>query len=333
MTFPLWAWLAFTVLVAVLLFLDLFVFHRGAKEVPFGEAMWLSGFWIAISLAFGGFVWFIAGPAAGTEYLAAYLIEKSLSLDNVFVFAVIFSAFAVPRKYRYHILFWGVIGALVARAVFIVAGTSLLSAFDWVVFVFGAFLLFTALRMFRGRDEDADPQSSRVLKLMRRVLPTTKQYRGDHFFVRENGKLYATPLLATLVIVETSDILFAIDSVPAVLAVTSSVFIAYSSNAFAVLGLRALYFALEGLIDRFVYLHYGLAAILTFVGAKFLVQGFGLHVPIAVSLLVILVAITASIVTSLIATRAGKSSREDDEPDTNPDRELELAGGPAGRTR
>jgi tellurite resistance protein TerC len=333
MTFPLWAWLAFTVLVAVLLFLDLFVFHRGAKEVPFGEAMWLSGFWIAISLAFGGFVWFIAGPAAGTEYLAAYLIEKSLSLDNVFVFAVIFSAFAVPRKYRYHILFWGVIGALVARAVFIVAGTSLLSAFDWVVFVFGAFLLFTALRMFRGRDEDADPQSSRVLKLMRRVLPTTKQYRGDHFFVRENGKLYATPLLATLVIVETSDILFAIDSVPAVLAVTSSVFIAYSSNAFAVLGLRALYFALEGLIDRFVYLHYGLAAILTFVGAKLLVQGFGLHVPIAVSLLVILVAITASIVTSLIATRAGKSSREDDEPDTNPDRELELAGGPAGRTR
>ena len=340
MTFPLWAWLTFAVLVAVLLFLDLFVFHRGAREVPFGEAMWLSGFWIAVSLAFGGFVWFIAGPSAGGEYLAAYLIEKSLSLDNVFVFAVIFSAFAVPRKYRYHVLFWGVIGALVARAVFILAGTSLLSAFDWLVFVFGAFLLFTALRMFRGRDEDADPQSSRVLKQMGRVLPTTKHYRGDHFFVRENGMLYATPLLAALVVVEVSDILFAIDSVPAVLAVTSSAFIAYSSNAFAVLGLRALYFALEGMIDRFVYLHYGLAAILTFVGAKLLLQGFGVHVPIVVSLLVILTAITASIAVSLIATRGRKSNRGDDEPDTTSDRddtssarELELASGSAGRTR
>ena len=287
--------------------------------MPFREAMWLSGFWIAISLVFGGFVWAVAGPSAGGEYLAAYLLEKSLSLDNDFEFAVIFSAFAVPRKYRYHVLFWGVIGALVARAVFILAGTSLLSAFDWLVFVFGAFLLFTALRMFRGRDEDADPQSSRVLKLMRRVLPTTKHYRGDHFFVRENGKLYATPLLAALVVVETSDILFAI------------------------LGLRALYFALEGLIDRFVYLHYGLAAILTFVGAKLLVQGFGVHVPIFVSLLVILVTITASIAASLIATRGEKSSRVDDEPDeadtgsdrddTSSDRELELAGRSAGRTR
>ncbi len=167
--FPLWAWLVFLGLVLALLILDLFVLHRNAREVPFKEAIWLSVFWIAISLAFGGFVWAVAGPSAGGEYLAAYLIEKSLSLDNVFVFAVIFSAFAVPRKYRYHVLFWGVIGALVARAVFILAGTSLLSAFDWLVFLFGAFLLFTALRMFRGRDEDADPQSSRVLKLMRRV--------------------------------------------------------------------------------------------------------------------------------------------------------------------
>jgi tellurite resistance protein TerC len=307
MTFPLWAWLAFAALVAVLLFLDLFVFHRGAREVPFREAMWLSGFWIAISLAFGGFVWVVAGPSAGGEYLAAYLIEKSLSMDNVFVFAVIYSSFAVPKEYRYHVLFWGVIGALVARFVFILAGTSLLSAFDWLVFVFGAFLLFTALRMFRGHDEDADPQSSRVLKLVRRVLPATKDYRGDHFFVRENGKLYATPLLAVLVVVETSDVIFAIDSVAAVLAITSSAFIAYSSNAFAVLGLRALYFALEGLIDRFVYLHYGLAAILAFVGVKLLLQGFGVHVPIVVSLLVIFAGITVSIAASLIATRGGKT--------------------------
>jgi Integral membrane protein TerC family len=180
--------------------------------VPFKEAMWLSAFWIAISLAFGSFVWAVAGPAAGGEYLAAYLLEKSLSLDNVFVFAVIFSAFAVPRKYRYHVLFWGVVGALVARFVFILAGTSLLAAFDWLVFVFGAFLLFTALRMFRGHNEEADPKRSRVLGLVRRVLPTTGNYRGDHFFVREYGKLYATPLLAVLVVVETTDILFAVDS-------------------------------------------------------------------------------------------------------------------------
>ncbi len=331
MTFPLWAWLVFAGLVSVLLFLDLFVFHRGARQVPFREAMWLSGFWIAVSLAFGGFVWAVAGPSAGGEYLGAYLIEKSLSMDNVFVFAVIFSAFAVPRQYRYHVLFWGVIGALVARFVFILAGTSLLSAFDWVVFVFGAFLLFTALRMFRGHDEGVDPQNSRVLRLLGRILPATGDYRGDHFFVRENGKLYATPLLAALVVVETSDILFAIDSVPAVLAVTSSAFIAYSSNAFAVLGLRALYFALEGLIDRFVYLHYGLAAILTFVGTKLLLQGFGVHVPIVVSLLVILVTITVSIVISLIATRRRrKSGGGNDEPDTGSERDRSR---PATRTR
>jgi tellurite resistance protein TerC len=310
----LWAWLALAALVGVLLFLDLFVFHRGAKEVPFKEAMWLSAFWVAISLAFGGFVWVVAGPSAGGEYLAAYLLEKSLSLDNVFVFAVIFSAFAVAREYRYHVLFWGVIGDLVARFVFILAGTSLLAAFDWLVFVFGAFLLFTALRIFRGHDEDADPRSSRVLGLVGRVLPTTGDYRGDHFFVRENGKLYATPLLAVLVVVETTDILFAIDSVPAVLTVASSAFIAYSSNAFAVLGLRALYFALEGLIDRFVYLHYGLGAILAFVGAKLVLRGFGVHVPVVVSLLMILVTIAVSVAASLAATRGEKTAGGGDEP-------------------
>jgi tellurite resistance protein TerC len=283
--------------------------------VPFKEAMWLSVFWIAISLAFGGFVWGVAGPSAGGEYLAAYLLEKSLSLDNVFVFAVIFSAFAIPRKHCYRVLFWGVIGALVARFVFILAGASLLAAFDWLVFVYGAFLLFTALRMFHGHEGDPDPQGSRVLRLVRRILPTTGDYRGDHFFVRQNGKLYATPLLAVLVVVDTSDMLFAIDSVPAVLAVTSSAFIAYSSNAFAVLGLRALYFTLEGLIDRFVYLHYGLAAILTFVGVKLLLQGFGLHVPILASLLVILIAITVSVVASLVATRGRNADGGGGEPE------------------
>ncbi len=305
--FPLWAWLVFVGIVLALLFLDLFVFHRKAREVPFKEALWLSGFWIAVSLAFGGFVWYLAGVDGAEAYLAAYLLEKSLSLDNVFVFSVIFTSFAVPERDRYHVLFYGVIGAIVFRAIFVLAGTALLSVFAWLVFVFGAFLIFTGWRMLRrGDNEESDYRNNRVLRLLRRFMPVTEEYHGDKFFVkRQDGRRCATPLLAALVVVETSDILFAIDSVPAVLSVTQTAFVAYSSIVFAVLGLRALYFALEGLVDRFVYLHYGLAVILVFVGAKFVAQGFGLHIPILTSLLVIAVAITASIAVSLGATRRG----------------------------
>ena len=315
-TFSTWAWLVFFGLVLALLFIDLFVLHRRAREVPFKEALWLSVFWIAVSLAFGGFVWYLGGAEGAEEYLAAYLLEKSLSLDNVFVFSVIFTSFAVPREYRYHVLFYGVIGAIVFRAIFVVAGTALLSAFSWLVFVFGAFLIFTGFRMFRRGHDDggqSDYQNNRVLRLFRRFVPVTKDYHGDHFFVRQAGKRCATPLLATLVVVETSDVIFAVDSVPAVLSVTQTAFVAYSAIVFAVLGLRALYFALEGLVDRFVYLHYGLAAILVYVGAKFVAQGFGVHVPIYVSLLVIAAIVTVSIVVSLIATRGrGKSGGEGD---------------------
>lgn len=306
-TFPLWAWLFFLGLVAVLLFIDLFVLHRGARKIPFKEALWLSGGWIFISLAFGGFVWSLTGPAVAGEYLAAYLVEWSLSLDNVFVFAVIFSSFAVPEKYRYHVLFWGIMGALVFRAIFVLVGISLLSMFSWLVFVFGAFLIFTGLRMLRSDNEESDPQDNRVLKFLQRRLPVTKDYRGDHFFVRNGSKLCATPLLAVLIVIESSDILFAIDSVPAVLSITRNTFIAYSAVVFAILGLRALYFALEGLIDRFVYLHYGLAAILVFVGVKFVLEGFGIHLPISASLLPIAAILAISIAASLYFTRGVKS--------------------------
>ncbi len=306
--FPFWAWVIFFGLVAVLLLLDLFVFHREAKQVPFREALWLSGFWIAVSLAFGGFVWFLAGPDVASRYLTAYLVEKSLSVDNVFVFAVIFSSFAVPERYRYHVLFWGVIGALAFRLLFILAGSALLSTFSWLIYVFGAFLVFTGARMlFRGNGEQSDPQNNRSLKLLRRVLPLTDDYRGDNFIVPEDGKRYATPLLAALVVIETSDIIFAVDSVPAVLSLTRTPFVAYSAMAFAVLGLRALYFALEGLTDRFVYLHYGLATILIFLGVEFVLQGFGIHLHIYVSLIFITAVVTASIVASLVATRGGKA--------------------------
>jgi tellurite resistance protein TerC len=302
--FPLWAWAFFIGLVATLLFLDLFVLHRSARKIPFKEALWMSGFWITVSLAFGGFIWALSGPEMAGEYLAAYLVEWSLSLDNVFVFAVIFSGFAVPEEYRYHVLFWGIIGALVFRAVFVLVGIGLLSAFSWLVFVFGAFLIFTGIRMLGSRDEkEVDPQNNRVLRILRRFLPITEDYRGDHFFVRNSGKLYATPLLAVLVVIEASDVLFAIDSVPAVLSITRSTFVAYSSVVFAVLGLRALYFALEGLIDRFVYLHYGLAAILVFVGMKFVLEGFDIHFSVLASLLPIAAIIVISILVSLRATR------------------------------
>jgi tellurite resistance protein TerC len=249
-----------------------------------------------VSLAFGGFLWFLAGVEGAEAYLAAYLLEKSLSLDNVFVFSVIFTSFAVPERDRYHVLFYGVIGAIVFQAIFVLAGTALLSAFTWLVFVFGAFLIFTGLRMVRGGNEQTDYRNNQVLKLMRRFIPLTKDYHGDNFFVKREGNRCATPLLAALV---------AVDSVPAVLSITRTAFVAYSSVVFAVLGLRALYFALEGLVDRFIYLHYGLAAILVFVGAKFMAQGFGVGVPILASLLVIAAAITVTIVASMIATRGG----------------------------
>lgn len=305
--FPFWAWAVFVGLVAVLLFIDLFVLHRRAREVPFKEALWLSVGWIAISLAFGGFIWYIEGWGAAATYVTAYLVEKSLSLDNVFVFSVIFSSFAVPREYRYHVLFYGVLGALVFRAIFIVLGTSLLSAFSWLVYVFGAFLIFTGVRMVFGGDEDPDPQDNPALKFLRRRLPVTEDYRGDHFIIQDDGKRYATPLLATLVVIEASDVIFAIDSVPAVLAITKTTFVAYSAVAFAVLGLRALYFTLEGLVNRFVYLHYGLATILVLLGVEFVLEGFGIHLPVYVSLIAIGTIITVSIVASLIATRGDES--------------------------
>lgn len=308
-TFPLWAWLVFVGLVLTLLFIDLFVLHREARKIPFKESLWLSGFWISISLAFGGFIWFVGGTSAAGEYYAAYLVEWSLSLDNVFVFAVIFTAFAVPEEYRYHVLFWGVMGALVFRAVFVVVGLSLLSAFTWLVFIFGAFLIFTGIRMLRSNDEEVDYQNHWALKFFRRFLPLTKDFHGDHFIIKQDGKRYATPLFATLVVVEASDIIFAVDSVPAVLSITSNTFVAYSSVAFAILGLRALYFALEGLIDRFVYLHYGLAAILVFVGSKFVLEGFGVHFPILASLLPIAAILAVSIVASMFATR-GRGAKD-----------------------
>lgn len=305
MAVDLWIWGAFLALIALLLVLDLFVFHREAHEVSFREATKFSIFWIALGLAFGGLIFAWQGAKAGGEYLAGYLIEKSLAVDNIFVFALIFSSFAVPAKYQHRVLFWGVVGALVFRAGFIAGGAALLENFHWMIYVFGGFLVFTGIKMARHRNEETHPERNPALRLFKRVVPTSDEYHGQRFTVRQAGRLMATPLLAVLVLIETTDIIFAVDSIPAIFAVTSDPFLVFTSNAFAILGLRALYFMLAGMIERFVYLKTGLAAVLVFVGAKMLLTDVA-KIPIWASLLVIATTIGTSILISLRAT-AGRS--------------------------
>lgn len=296
------SWVIFAVAIFGLLSLDLFVFHREAKPVRMREASAWVAVWVALGLAFGGWIFLTRGATSGGEYLAGYLIEYSLSMDNVFVFAVLFAYFGVPAAYQHRLLFWGVLGAIVFRAIFILAGTALLERFSFVIYIFGALLLFTAWRMVTAGTEHVDPSANPILRLMRRIIPVTDTYEGQKFFTRRNGKLWATPLFAALVVVETSDIMFAIDSVPAILSITTDQFIVFTSNAFAIMGLRSLYFLLAGLIDRFEYLKYGLAALLTFAGLKMLLSDV-IHLDVWLSLGIIVAILLASIVVSLVATR------------------------------
>jgi tellurite resistance protein TerC len=301
--FPMWAWAGFTGLVVVLLVLDLFVFGRGAREISFRRATILSAFWIAVALLFGVGMWVLAGPQRGGEYFAGYIIEKSLSVDNVFVFALIFSYFAVPARYQYRVLFWGVVGALVLRGVFVLLGAGLLERYDWMIYVFGAFLIYTGIRMAFHRDAEVHPERNPVLRLTRRLVPMTPDFEGEGFFVRRGGKLLATPLFAVIIVVMTTDVVFAVDSIPAIFAITSSAFIVWTANAFAVLGLRPLYFMLAGMIGRFVYLQTGLSVVLVFVGVKFMISEAVGKVPIWVSLPFIATVVAVSILASLYKTR------------------------------
>jgi tellurite resistance protein TerC len=268
-TIPLWAWGAFLAFVVAMLALDLFVLHRRAHEVSLREAAVWSAVWIVVGLGFGGLVWAWAGSGGAQAYLAGYLIEKSLSVDNIFLFAAIFSALAIPARYQHRVLMLGIIGALLMRAGFIAAGIGLLDAIHPVIYVFGAILLVAAAGMLRG-DSHAAPREPRVLRVLRRVLPIGDRLHGQRFLVRDGGRLIATPLLVALVVVETADVIFAVDSIPAVLAVTTDPFIVYTSNVFALLGMRALYFLLAGAADRIRYLRPGLAVILAAVGVKLL---------------------------------------------------------------
>ncbi len=297
-----WVWGAFVAFVIGLLALDLLVFHRQAHVVSFREAAAWSVVWVALGLSFAGLVWAWQGTTAAGEYLAGYLIEKSLSVDNIFVFALIFAYFGVPAAYQHRVLFWGIFGAIVFRALFIALGAALLGAFHWVIYLFGAFLVLTGLKMARQDDEAVHPERNPALRLLGRLLPITPAYHGARLVVRRDGRLWATPLLAVLVVVETTDVIFAIDSIPAIFAVTRDPFLVFTSNAFAILGLRALYFLLAGAMSRFTYLKLGLAALLVFVGGKMLLSDF-VDVPVWASLLVIAAILTTAVLASLYAGR------------------------------
>jgi tellurite resistance protein TerC len=299
---PLWAWGALIGTLAVLLVADLLLVHRTAHAITLKEAAVESAVWITLGLAFGGVLFAWQGGGAAGEYLAGYLIEKSLSVDNVFVWAVIFGYFGVPPKYQFRVLFWGIFGALVLRAVFIFAGVALIERFDWILYVFGAFLVFTAVRIARHDEAEVHPDRNPVLRLVRRVVPSTTTYDGQKLFTVENGKRLATPLFAVLILIESTDVVFAVDSIPAILAVSHEQFIVFASNAFAILGLRALYFCLAGMRDRFRYLNVGLGIILGFVGVKMLISGI-YHFPTWASLAVIASVLTVTVVLSLRAER------------------------------
>ena len=300
MDVPLWVWGAFVGGLLVLLAVDLLA-HRKAHVIGFREAAWWSALWVSIAVGFAFVIWAWQGSTAAGEYTAAWLLEKSLSVDNLFVFALIFAYFKVPREYQHRVLFYGVLGALVLRFAFIAAGIALLENFHFVIYVFGAFLLYTAVKMVKDDGVEVDPGHSRAVKLLRKIIPVTHDYRGQNFLVRQGGRLVATPLLAVLVAVETADVLFAFDSVPAALGVTTETFIVYSSNALAILGLRSLYFLLAGLMEKFHHLATGLAVILAFIGMKMILSDLW-HVPIWLSLTVIAVVLTASIVWSLVTS-------------------------------
>ncbi|QBR00609.1 TerC family protein [Paraburkholderia pallida] len=318
---PVWLWAAFLAVVIVLLALDLGVLHRDDREIGIRESLWLSLGYITIGVLFGGFIWWQLGAQPATEYLTGYLIEKSLSLDNVFVIASIFGALAVPRVYQHRVLFWGIVGVLVLRAIMVGLGAALVAQFEWMLFVFGLFLAVTGVKMLLGTkeatnenaSEKAGVENSKTLRLIRRVLPVTPRLEGGAFIVRrahpETGKLkrFATPLLVALLMVEFADLIFAVDSIPAIFSITTDPFIVYTSNIFAVLGLRALFFALAAMAHRFHYLKHALALVLVFIGAKIFLVGIIGKIPPLLSLGVTAALLAGGVVVSLFKTRAPES--------------------------
>lgn len=308
---PISWWIAFNAFVIFMLALDLGVFNRKAHVVKLKEALGWTAVWIVIAMIFNVWVWKTLGADLGQKFLAGYILEKSLSVDNVFVFAVIFSFFRVPREYQHKVLFWGIFGALVLRAGMIFGGVALIEKFDWIMYVFAALLIYTGVKMFSHDENSVDPSKNIAVKLLRKAMPMTSDYRGQKFLVRENGRLMATPLLAVLLCVEVTDVVFAVDSIPAIFGITTDPFIVYTSNVFAILGLRALYFAIAGILPYFHFLKYGLGVILVFVGVKMVVNHLyhsevwtGFKIETNVSLAVIGSVLAISTIASVIHRRS-----------------------------
>ena len=300
MTDTLWLWIGFNVFVLGMLALDLGVFHRKAHVVTVKESITWTAVWITLALIFNFGVWHFMGPQKGLEFFTGYVIEKSLSVDNVFVFALLFAYFAVPPLYQHKVLFWGILGALIMRAIMIFLGAALITKFAWIIYVFGGFLILTGIKMIVKREEEIHPERNPLVRWFKKLMPVTNDYRGDKFFVRENGIRMATPLFVVLLLVEFSDLIFAVDSIPAIFAVTKDPFIVYTSNVFAILGLRSLYFALAGVMDKFHYLKIGLGVVLTFVGVKMLLGHTAYKIDTLISLGVIVGILAASVVASLL---------------------------------
>ncbi len=294
-----WMWLGFIAFVLAMLALDLGVFHRHAHKVGIKEAGLWSLVWVSLALAFNALIWTSFGSQRGMEFLTGYLIEKALSVDNIFVFVLIFGAFSVPEAYQHRVLFWGILGALVMRAIFVVLGATLIASFHWVLYLFGAFLVITGIKMLVLRGEGFDPRANPVFRLFRKAVPAVEEYHGPAFTVVQEGRRYATPLLLVLVAVELTDLVFAVDSVPAIFAITKDPFIVFTSNIFAILGLRSLYFLLAGVVDRFHLLKVGLSLVLVFVGLKMLLADV-YKVPVVGSLLMIALLVGGSMVASLL---------------------------------
>ena len=307
-----WLWVGFNVFVLFMLALDLGVFHRKSHTVSGKEALIWSLVWISLALVFNAAIYFFwnrmmpgssyTNKEAALAFFTGYLIEKSLSVDNIFVFILIFSFFAVPGAYQHHVLFWGILGALVMRGALILAGAALLEQFHWIIYLFGAFLIFTGIRMALHRDEEIHPEKNPIVKFFKKFMPVTENFEKDKFFIRRSGKLMATPLFLVLLIIESTDLVFAVDSIPAIFAVTRDPFIVYTSNVFAILGLRALYFLLANVMDKFQYLKLGLAAVLTFVGIKMVIVEF-YPIPVGISLIVVASILAISILASLWKAR------------------------------
>lgn len=301
-------WILFNLFVIAMLALDIGVVHRKAHEIQIREALVWSGFWILLALLFNLGIYWRAGKIAALQFMTGYLLEKSLSVDNIFVFILIFAYFKIPSMYQHQVLFWGILGAIVMRALFIICGVAVIYRFHWVVYILGVILIYSGLRLFSGEEKEVRPESNLIVKWFHRIIPTTQEMKKEKFFIREKGKFLATPLFVTLFVIEVTDVVFAMDSIPAILAITHDPFIVYTSNIFAILGLRALYFAVAGIMKLFYYLHYGLGAILVFVGIKMLISHW-YQIPVGTALIVIFGILLVSILSSLFLGKRHDSSQ------------------------